>query len=101
MAGPTETGQQPPEEPGRLRPRCGDVHKLGSKIVVMGWSSQATAHAVCVEDTDGAAAAFTGRLAAGSDGLLAANRAEVKSFPLCDSTADDLRDCSLVDPFAN
>ena len=56
----------------------GDVHKLGSKIVAMGWSPQATAHAVCVEDPDGTAAAFTGRLVAESDGLLAANSKDVK-----------------------
>ena len=47
-----------------------EVHALGGEIIEMGWSMQATAHAVCVEDNaSGDIAAFTCRLSSNTDGL--------------------------------
>ena len=46
------------------------VHSLGAEIVAMGWSHEATSHALCVEDDDsGTIAKYTASLIESSPGL--------------------------------
>ena len=72
----------------------GNVHKLGSKVVEIGWSPSATEHAVCVEDFDNTCAAFTEKLVKESDGLLAANEADVQFGSLSCSHTNQFLVCA-------
>jgi hypothetical protein len=67
-----------PENRGGWGVTPAGVHQLGSKIAEMGFDPAATAHAVCIEDQDGAVANFTQKLADSSDGLLGGSSTDVK-----------------------
>ena len=55
------------------------VHRLGSKIVSMGFVSKKTWHAVCIEDdVHGTVAKFTEKMFDSADGLLGSSAADVK-----------------------
>ena len=67
-----------PENRGGYGVSAPEVHRLGAKITAVGWSHDATSHAVAVEDKDRRTAIFMQNLIMGSPGLGKVNPCEIR-----------------------